>query len=145
MLGSKPLSEALAMARERELDLVEVAPLANPPVCKILDYGKFLYRQNKIEQRQRMLTRKTEMKIIRLSVRIDAHDLDVKANKTIEFIKDRNSVKVSLMLKGREMALSALAMEKMNLFYDRVKEVAAQEAPPRRQGNTINMILIPQK
>jgi len=133
------------MAQERELDLVEVAPLAKPPVCKILDYGKFLYRQNKIEQKHKKMQKKSEMKVIRLSLRIDEHDLDVKANRSREFLDDGNSVKVTLMFKGREAAHEDLGMQKINSFLERIKDVATVEAPAKRQGNSINMVLIPSK
>lgn len=139
------MDEALRIARERELDLVEVAPLAKPPVCKILDYGKYLYRQNKIEQKHKRMQKKTEMKTIRLSLRIEEHDLDVKSNRAKEFLADGNSVKVTLMFKGREIAHEGLGMQKVESFYERVKEVAAIEAPAKRQGNSINMVLIPSK
>lgn len=138
-------AEALQMARERELDLVEVAPLAKPPVCKILDYGKFLYRQNKIEQKHKRMQKKTEMKTIRLSLRIDEHDLDVKAKQARGFLDEGNSVKVNLMFKGREMAHEDLGMQKVQAFFDRIKDAAAVEAPAKKQGNSINMVLIPSK
>ncbi|MCC7432295.1 translation initiation factor IF-3 [Candidatus Peregrinibacteria bacterium] len=144
-LGEVSLDEALRIARERELDLVEVAPLAKPPVCKILDYGKYLYRQNKIEQKHKRMQKKSEMKTIRLSLRIDEHDLDVKGNRAKEFLAEGNSVKVTLMFKGREIAHEGLGMQKIEGFYERVKEVAAIEAPAKRQGNSINMVLIPSK
>lgn len=144
-MGEVSLDEALRIARERELDLVEVAPLAKPPVCKILDYGKYLYRQNKIEQKHKRMQKKSEMKTIRLSLRIDEHDLDVKGNRAKEFLAEGNSVKVTLMFKGREIAHEGLGMQKIEGFYERVKEVAAIEAPAKRQGNSINMVLIPSK
>lgn len=144
-LGEMSSAEALQMARERELDLVEVAPLAKPPVCKILDYGKFLYRQNKIEQKHKRMQKKTEMKTIRLSLRIDEHDLDVKAKQARGFLEEGNSVKVNLMFKGREMAHEDLGMQKVQAFFDRIKDAAAVEAPAKKQGNSINMVLIPSK
>ncbi len=144
-LGEMSSAEALQMARERELDLVEVAPLAKPPVCKILDYGKFLYRQNKIEQKHKKMQKKTEMKTIRLSLRIDEHDLDVKAKQARGFLEEGNSVKVNLMFKGREMAHEDLGMQKVQAFFDRIKDAAAVEAPAKKQGNSINMVLIPSK
>ena len=144
-LGEMSSAEALQMARERELDLVEVAPLAKPPVCKILDYGKFLYRQNKIEQKHKRMKKKTEMKTIRLSLRIDEHDLDVKAKQARGFLEEGNSVKVNLMFKGREMAHEDLGMQKVQAFFDRIKDAAAVEAPAKKQGNSINMVLSPSK
>ncbi len=144
-LGEVSLEEALKMAQERELDLVEVAPLAKPPVCKILDFGKFLYRQNKIEQKHKRLQKKSEMKTIRLSLRIDEHDLDVKANTAKKFFEEGHSVKINLMFKGREAAHQELGMQKVQAFLERVKEVSEVEAPPKRQGNSISMVLIPIK
>lgn len=133
------------MAQERELDLVEVAPLAKPPVCKILDFGKFLYRQNKIEQKHKRSQKKSEMKTIRLSLRIDEHDLDVKANTAKKFFDEGHSVKINLMFKGREIAHQDLGMEKVKKFFERVKDFCDVEAPAKRQGNSINMVLIPSK
>jgi len=144
-LGEVSVEEALRMAQERELDLVEVAPLAKPPVCKILDYGKFLYRQRKIEQKHKRLQKKTEQKTIRLSLRIDEHDLEVKAGRAREFLEDGNSVRVMLMFKGRENAHEELGRQKVDLFLEKIKDVAAVEAPAKKQGNSITMVLIPSK
>lgn len=144
-LGEVSIEEALKMAQERELDLVEVAPLAKPPVCKLLDFGKFVYRQRKIEQKHKRMQKKTEMKTIRLSLRIDEHDLDIKANTAIKFFSEGNSVKVNLMFKGREAAHHDLGMQKVQAFMERVKDHCAVEAPAKRQGNSINMVLIPSK
>ncbi len=144
-MGEVSIEEALKMALERELDLVEVAPLAKPPVCKLLDFGKFVYRQRKIEQKHKRMQKKTEMKTIRLSLRIDEHDLDIKANTAIKFFSEGNSVKVNLMFKGREAAHHDLGMQKVQAFMERVKDHCAVEAPAKRQGNSINMVLIPSK
>ncbi len=137
--------EALRMAQEKDLDLVEVAPLAKPPVCKILDYGKYVYRQQKQEQKHKRRQKKTEMKTIRLSLRIDDHDLDTKAKRARKFLEENNSVKVILMFKGRENAHEDLGRGKIDDFFERVKEVGTIESPPKKQGNSINMILIPTK
>lgn len=142
-LGEVTVEEALKMAQERELDLVEVAPLAKPPVCKILDFGKFLYRQRKIEQKHKRLQKRTEQKTIRLSLRIDEHDIEVKAGRAREFLEEGNSIKVVLMFKGRENAHEELGMKKVESFYDKVKDIATIEAPAKKQGHSINMILIP--
>lgn len=144
-LGEVSLEEALRLAHERELDLIEVAPLAKPPVCKILDYGKFLYRQRKIEAKHKRMQKKTEMKTIRLSLRIDEHDLEVKANQARSFLEDGNSVKVTLMFKGREIAHESLGTQKIDIFMEKIKDVASIESPAKRQGNSINMVLIPSK
>ncbi len=144
-LGETPLAEALQLAQEQELDLVEVAPMAKPPVCKILDYGKHLYRQKKLDQKQKRQQKKTELKVIRLSLRIDSHDMEVKAKKARQFLVDKNSVKINLMFRGREAAMQDLGKQKLDNFFDHVKDIASIESPPKRQGNTMNMIIIPSK
>ena len=144
-MGEVTVEEALSMAREREMDLVEVAPLAKPPVCKILDFGKFLYRQRKIEQKHKRLQKKTEQKTIRLSLRIDEHDIEVKAGRAKEFLEEGNSVKVILMFKGRENAHEELGMKKVESFFDKIKDIASIEAPAKKQGHSIIMVLIPSK
>ena len=144
-LGLKSLEEALRIAQENETDLVEVAPQAKPPVCKLLDYGKYLYRQRKIEQKHKRMQKQAEMKGIRLSFRIDKHDLDTKIRQAKEFLEDRNSVKVALVFKGREASHADLAKEKLIYFSDSLKEIAQVEEPPKKQGNTMFMVLTPLK
>ncbi len=144
-LGTVSLEEALRIANERGIDLVEVAPLAQPPVCRAMDYGKFIYKQKKLEKKQKTTQKKVEMKTVRLSLRIDTHDLNTKANRTREFLKNKNSVKVILMLKGREMEHQDLGMSKINSFLDKVQDIATVESLPKRHGNNISMNLIPLK
>lgn len=142
-VGLVAVEKALQMAKERELDLVEVAPNAKPPVCRIMDFGKFLYRQNKLEQKQKKSTKQGEVKGIRLSMRTDTHDLEVKANKTKDFLKDRNRVKVSLVLRGREFTHIELAYAKMKQFAAMLGEAGIIEESAKKQGNTIIMIVTP--
>lgn len=144
-MGLKDLEEALRIAEEQELDLVEVAPKATPPVCKLLDYGKFLYRQNKIEQKHKKMQKQAEMKNIRISFRIDQHDLETKIRQAQGFLENRNSVKVILVFKGREASHADLAKAKLDIFYQAVKDKAELEAPPKKQGNQMIMILVPYK
>lgn len=144
-LGVKTIEEALQLAKEAELDLVEVAPKANPPVCKILDYGKHLYRQNKIEQKHKKMQKQAEMKGIRLSLRIDQHDLETKINQSRKFLDDHNSVKITMMFRGREAAHADLAKTKLDFFVDSLKDIARVEQAPKRQGNSMFMILVPNK
>ena len=144
-LGIKSIEEALRLAEEKGLDLVEVAPKANPPVCKILDYGKYLYRLNKQEQKQKKAQKQGEIKGIRMTFRIDQHDLETKINRAKEFIKDRNSVKVMLVFRGREAAHSDLARAKMDQFLTALKDMAQVEEPPKMQGNQMIMILTPKQ
>lgn len=144
-MGLKSLEEALRMAEEQGTDLVEVAPQANPPVCKLLDYGKYLYRQRKIEQKHKRMQKQAEMKGIRLSFRIDKHDLETKIRQAKEFLSDRNSVKVTLVFKGREASHADLAREKLIFFMNEVKDVAQVEEQPKKQGSSMFMVLVPLK
>jgi len=144
-LGVLSTADALVRAKEAGLDLVEVAPKAVPPVCKILDYGKYLYRQNKLETKHKKQQKQGEMKGIRLSFRIDKHDLETKVSQAKKFLEQRNSIKVALIFRGREAAHSHIAKEKLDFFYDSLKDIAQLDQPPKRQGNTMFMILIPNK
>lgn len=128
-----------------ELDLAEVAPNINPPVCKILDYGKYQYYQKKVETRHRKMQKKTELKGVRIGFKTGDHDLMVKANQAKKFLESGNSVKVTLMFKGREAAYQDLGREKMKKFYEALKDVCAVEESPKRQGNSLMMILNPQQ
>jgi len=131
------------MAKERELDLVEVAPNVSPPVCKIMDFGKYLYRQKKQEQKQKKLHKQGEVKGLRLSMRTGIHDLEVKVNKAKEFLKDRNMVKIALLLRGREFTHMNLAYEKMKVFADMLGDAGKIEESAKKQGNNIIMIISP--
>ena len=144
-LGEKSLEEAIALAEERGLDLVEVAPLAKPPVCKLLDFGKYIYRQKKIEQKHKRMQKQAEMKGIRISLRIDGHDLEIKAKQARRFLEDRNSVKVTLVFKGREAAHEDLGKAKLDKFIEYVKDIATLEQAPKKQGSSLIMVLTPQK
>ena len=112
-LGLLKIQEALDMAQEKEMDLVEVSPLANPPVCKIIDYGKFQYQQSRSQQK----AKKIETKVIRLSLGIGQHDLEVKKKQAIKFLDQGHNVKIELRLKGREKAF---------IFKDKAKGVIKQ-------------------
>ena len=142
-VGLIALEKALQMARELELDLVEVAPNAKPPVCKIMDFGKYLYRQKKQDQKQKKSQKQGEVKGIRLSMRTDVHDLETKANKAKEFLKERNLVKVSLVMRGREFSHIDLAFAKMKKFTEMLVDAGQLEAPAKKQGNTIIVIFTP--
>jgi len=144
-LGVKSRDEALQIAQNAGLDLVEVAPKADPPVCKVLDFGKYLYRQKKIEQKHKRMQKQTEMKGIRVTFRIDKHDLETKIRQARGFLEDRNGVKVTLVFKGREAAYKDMAKEKLDLFFDSLKDIAHLDQAPKKQGNTMFMILVPQK
>lgn len=139
------IEKALAMAHEAELDLVEVAPKANPPVCKIMDYGKYLYHQDKLDRKQKKMQKKTEIKGLRIGFKTGEHDIDVRVNQAREFLADRNLVKVTMIFKGREAMYSDLGRDKIMKFYEKLKDVADMEDGPKRQGNTLMLILTPKK
>jgi translation initiation factor IF-3 len=124
---------------------VEVAPKANPPVCKLLDYGKYLYRQNKIEQKHKKMQKQSEMKGVRLSLRIDQHDLETKIRQARGFLEERNSVKVVLMFRGREAAHVDLARKKLDFFAKSLQDVGQLEEFPKKQGSQMIMIIVPLK
>ncbi len=141
-LGVMPTEEALKIAEEKELDLVEVAPLAKPPVCKIMDYGNYLYGLKKKKKGQTKV-KKTETKTIRLSIRTDTHDLEVKARKARKFLEERNLVKVALIFRGREMSHMDLGVEKMHVFQELLEDICIIEQEPKKQGYQMIMILNP--
>jgi len=124
---------------------VEVSPNINPPVCKIMDFGKYQYKQKKIEQKHRKMQKQTEVKGIRLSFRTDAHDLEVKIKQAEKFLKERNIVKVTLIFKGREAAYAHLAEEKMKKFAEGLKESGNVDEQPKKHGYNMTMIISPLK
>lgn len=124
---------------------MEVAPKANPPVCKILDFGKYLYRQNKLETKHKKQQKQGEMKGIRLSFRIDKHDLETKIKQARKFLEQRSIVKVALLFRGREASHSDIAKEKLDFFFDSLKDIAQLDQVPKKQGSAMFMILTPLK
>ena len=137
------IDAALARAEEQSMDLVEVSPLSSPPVCKIMDYGTYLYDRKKKEQKQKKSQKQTETKTIRLSIRTGKHDLEVKAKQARKFLEGRNTVKVVIIFKGREMAHGDLAETKMDEFYKILEDVSTIEQHPKRQGYQMTMMLNP--
>lgn len=133
------------MARELEMDLAEVAPNANPPVCKILDYGKYQYHQRKVDTKHKKMQKKAEIKGVRLGFKTGDHDIEVKAKQAKGFLEDGNSVKVTLIFRGRESMYKDLGMDKLRKFYESLKEVAVVDMSPKSQGNMLIMILTPNK
>jgi translation initiation factor IF-3 len=142
-LGIMPTSQALDLAIEKKLDLVNVAPSAKPPVCKILDYGKFRYEQQKKEKEAKKKQKVTQVKEIRVSTFIESHDLQVKANNAAKFLKDGDKVKVSLRFKGREKGYANVGEQVMNTFAEAISEVGVIEKKPLLEGRNMSMILAP--
>jgi len=144
-LGIVAFDKALEMARELEMDLAEVAPNANPPVCKILDYGKYQYHQKKVDTKHKKMQKKAEIKGVRLGFKTGDHDIEVKAKQAKGFLEDGNSVKVTLIFRGRESMYKDLGVDKLRKFYESLKDVANVDMAPKSQGNMLIMILTPNK
>lgn len=144
-IGVMKTSDALKMAIEHGLDLVEIAPQARPPVAKIIDYSKFRYQQQKAEQQQRKKAKKTELKTVRLSVRIGDHDKNVKAKQTNEFLDEGNLVRIEIRLRGRELAHPELAEEQLKKFQGLVTVPHRVEVPIKKMGNTFAFTLAANK
>ncbi len=142
-LGVMPLAKAKELAAQRDLDLVKIAPQANPPVCKIIDYGKFRFEQSKREKEQRKNQRTVEIKEVRLSLNIDTHDFETKRNHAVRFIGEGNKVKASIRFRGREMGHPELGQAIMRRFADSMADVANVEKPPKLEGRTMLMFLAP--
>ena len=142
-LGIMPLRRAMELAEQKNLDLVKIAPQANPPVCKIIDYGKFRFEQAKREKEARKNQRVVEIKEVRLSLNIDTHDFETKKNHALRFISDGNKVKASIRFRGREMGHPELGLEIMRRFADAMSEVANVEKPAKLEGRTMLMFLAP--
>ena len=142
-LGIMPLRRAMELAEQKNLDLVKIAPQANPPVCKIIDYGKFRFEQAKREKEARKNQRVVEIKEVRLSLNIDTHDFETKKNHALRFISEGNKVKASIRFRGREMGHPELGLEIMRRFADAMSEVANVEKPAKLEGRTMLMFLAP--
>ena len=142
-IGVKPISEALALARQRSLDLIEIAPQANPPVCKILDYSKFKYEQDKQKRESRKKQKAGLLKEVRFKPHIGAHDLDVKIKHIGEFIAAHDKVRITVVFRGREMQHRDLGMKLLDTIRDRLVETTAVEQAPIPDRNRLVMTLIP--
>ena len=137
--------EALAIAEEQNLDLVLMSPNAEPPVCKIIDYGKFKFDQAKKLKEQRKAQKTVEIKEIQLSMTIEKHDIDVKAKHAQKFLSNGDKVKVTIRMKGRQQARPEMGIEVMNTFFEVVKDFGVIEKAPEIMGRNIFMILAPIK
>ena len=144
-LGVMKLSEALKLSNEAELDLVEIAPDSKPPVCKIMDYGKFRFEKEKREKEQRKKRQIIELKEIQLKCRIDTHDFNTKLNHTLKFLSQGNKVKVIVKFFGREMAHTELGAQLLDRFAEGCGEAAVIEKKPLLDGRNMTMILAPKK
>jgi len=139
-LGVLDTYKAIGMAQERGLDLVEIAPTAKPPVCKIIDYGKYKYQQAKKEQQQKTKQKKIEIKGIRIGLSTSLHDLEHKAKQAGEFLTEGNKVRIEIKLKGREKSHQDLAREKLNNFLKIIPTEHKIEEEPKK--NPIGLIMV---
>lgn len=143
MVGIVPMRDALTMAREKGLDLVEVAPTANPPVCRMMDYGKFLYEKSKRERKARRAQKTVDVKEIRLRPKTGEHDIDFKARDAERFLNEGCKVKVRVWFRGREITYPEIARQVLVQFADRLSEVSEVESTPRMEGRSMLMMLTP--
>jgi translation initiation factor IF-3 len=143
MVGIVPLREALSMARERNMDLVEVSPNADPPVCRIMDYGKFLYERSKRERKARKAQKSVEVKEIRLSPKIGDHDVEFRVRDAHRWLEQGCKVKVRVRFRGREITYPEIGQGMLQDVAERLSDVATIESPPRMEGRSMLMILSP--
>ena len=144
-LGVMQPFEAIKMARERGLDLVEISPTADPPVCKITDYGKFLYQQNKKAHEQRKSSRGSQLKEVKFRPATAEHDYQVRKNQIIRFLGEGHKVRAMIFHRGREMAHQEVGRAKMTRLLGEIGEHGQIETMPRMEGNVLVALLAPKK
>ena len=143
--GVMKTSEALRRAMERGLDLVEVCPVAQPPVAKLIDFAKYKYQQKKMEQLQKKKAKKTEVHTIWLSMRISEHDMQIKAKKVMEFLGEGDLVKIELRMRGREQAHGEIGHKQLQTFLTLLTTPFRIEVPMKRMGGTWSLTVAPSK
>jgi translation initiation factor IF-3 len=143
-LGEMNPHDALQIAKERELDLVEVSPKSNPPVCRIMDYGKFQYQQSKQDRIARARQKRVEVKGIRIGLRTDDHDLAFKKNQAEKFLREGNKIKVEILLRGREKAHQNLARTALSEFIKKIETPYKIEEEIKRFPGGFNAIIAPE-
>jgi translation initiation factor IF-3 len=141
--GVIQIADALRMAKELGLDLVEIAPQSNPPVCKILDYGKFKFEQEKKLKDNRKHQKIVKIKEVRMQPKIDDHDLDFKSKHVRNFLIEGNKVKVTIRFRGRELAHTEIGEDVLKSVLVKIEGLYAMESPPRMEGRFMSMMLIP--
>ena len=138
-----PVEQALRMAQEEGMDLVEVSPLAKPPVCKIMDYGKFKYTEKKKQNEAKKKQVVVQLKEVKLRPRTEEHDYSVKVKKIREFLEEANKARVTVMFRGREITHRELGQKVLQRVIEDMREVAVIESAPRMEGRQMFMILAP--
>ncbi|HZG56478.1 translation initiation factor IF-3 [Paenibacillus sp.] len=144
-IGIVSFREAMQMAVDANLDLVNVAPTAKPPVCRIMDYGKFRYEQQKKEKENRKNQKVVELKEVRFSATIDEHDYQTKLRNVVKFINDQDKVKCSIRFRGREIMHASVGQKVLERVAAEVQDIAVQERRPKLEGRSMIMILAPNK
>lgn len=144
-LGVMSSKQALELAEERQLDLVKIAPQAKPPVCKIMDYGKYRFEQSKREREIRKNQKVITLKEVRLSATIEDHDIDVKYKNAIKFLQEGNKLKVTIRFRGRQITHSEIGSEVMKDFAERISEYGVIERRPVLEGRSMMMIVAPKE
>ena len=142
-LGIMPTRQALDLAREKGLDLVEVAPNAEPPVCKIMDYGKYKYQQSKRAQEAKKRQTTIQVKEVKVRPKIEEHDLQFKLKNIRKFLDERNKIKVSMIFRGREIAHTSIGMQVLNRIAEEIEEIGVIEQSPKLEGRNLSMIIAP--
>jgi len=145
MLGIMSRNEALRLAEERELDLIEIAPQAKPPVCKIIDFGKYQYELQKKEKHQKKQQQQQQMKEIRFKWRVDVHDFNFKVRHARNFIEEGNKVKASVIFRGREITHQEIGIQVLERFVLALQDIAKVDQQVRSEGKSISVILAPDK
>lgn len=140
-LGIISVKEAMRIATEKNLDLVKIAPQAVPPVCRVMDYGKYRFEQAKREKEARKNQKTVDIKEIRMSLNIDTHDFETKVNHAKKFLQGGDKVKVSVRFRGREMAHTELGVDLLERFKEAVSEVGAVEKPAKLEGRSMAMFI----
>lgn len=140
-LGVMPAKDAMKLAKEANLDLVKIAPTAKPPVCKIIDYGKYRYELARKEKEAKKKQKVTEVKEVRLSPNIEDNDLNTKVNQARKFLEKGDRVKVSLRFRGREMAHIGTSRQILDTFYEKLEDIAVVEKPAKLEGKSMIMFL----
>ena len=144
-IGILPPFEALKMARERNLDLVEISPTATPPVCRIMDYGKYLYQQEKKEREAKRHQKTITVKEVKFRINVDDHDYETKKNHVVRFLEEGDKVKATIFFRGREMTRTGLGREILERLIHDIGEKGIVEFRPRQEGNTLHAILAPKR
>lgn len=142
-LGIMPTRQALQIAVEKGLDLVDIAPQATPNVCRIMDYGKYRYEQAKREKEARKNQKTVDIKEVRMSMNIDTHDFETKVSQAVKFLKGGDKVKVSVRFRGREMAHTELGRELLDRFKDSIADAGSIDKPAKMEGRSMAMFISP--